>query len=91
MKRAKRRQRHLLKQRLRELDAIALKEIRKSYNLFMASWGGTKCPGCEQNIRPYMLIDCNFSCTFLDENNRWAHLDGFTYPCDKVKNCPGEK
>jgi hypothetical protein len=38
MKRQKRRNRHQIKQKLRELDAIAKKQIHRSYNLSTASW-----------------------------------------------------
>ena len=58
-KRQKRRNRHKIKQYLRKLDGIAEAQIRQSYNLFMDSWGGTRCPGCGLSIRAYMLLDCD--------------------------------
>lgn len=92
MKRAKRRKRHFIKQKLRELDTIAQQQIYKSYNLCMDSWGGSRCPGCGQNIRPYMLLDCDFSSTLVDENGKWAgHISGCSLPCDRVKRCPRER
>ena len=92
MKRQKRRKRYQLKQRLRELDSIAKKQIYRSYNLFMASWGGTRCPGCGIDIRPYQLLGADFSGTLVDEQGRWAgHISGHFLPCKKVKKCPGER
>ena len=93
MKRQKRRnRRHQIKQRLRELDAIASKQIHRSFNLSMDSWGGTRCPGCGINIRPHQLLDADFSGTLVDEHGRWAgHISGHSLPCDKVKKCPGER
>ena len=92
MKRQIRRNRHQRKQRLRALDAIAKKQIHRSYNLFMASWGGTRCPGCGINIRPRQLLNADFSGTLVDEQGKWAgHISGYSLPCKNVKKCPGEK
>lgn len=92
MKRQIRRNRHQRKQRLRELDGIAKKQIHRSYNLFMASWGGTRCPGCGINIRPRQLLNADFSGTLVDEYGNWTgHISGYLLPCKKVKKCPGER
>lgn len=92
MKRQKRRNRHQVKQRRRILDKIAQKQICRSYNLSAASWGGTRCPGCGINIRPYQLLDADFSSTLVDEHGKWAgHISGYSLPCDNVKKCPGER
>jgi hypothetical protein len=92
MKRSKRRNRHQLKQQLRELDAIASKQIHNSYNLSSASWGGSRCPGCGIGIRPCQLLNADFSRTLVDEHSRWVgHISGHFLPCKKVKRCPGER
>lgn len=92
MKRQKRRNRHHLKQELRKLDAIALKQIRNSYNLSSSSWGGTRCPGCGISIRPCQLLNADFSRTLVDQHGKWVgHISGHFLPCKKVKSCPGEK
>jgi hypothetical protein len=92
MKRQKRRKRYQLKQRLRELDSIAKNQIYRNYNLFMASWGGTRCPGCGIDIRPYQLLGADFSGTLVDEYGNWTgHISGYLLPCKKVKKCPGER
>lgn len=91
MKRQKRRHRHALKQQLRRLDEIAKKRIHQNYNLFFASWGGTRCPGCGITIRPHKLIGCDFSGCFTVDGKTTGHISGFTYPCNKVKKCPGER
>lgn len=88
MKRQKRRKRY----QLRKLDSIALKQIRNSYNLCANSWGGTRCPGCGINIRPYQLLGTDFSGTLVDEHGNWTgHISGYLLPCKKVKKCPGER
>jgi hypothetical protein len=92
MKRQIRRNRHQAKQRLRELDAVAKKQIHRSYNLFMDSWGGTRCPGCGINIRPHQLLDTDFSGTGVDERGKLTvHISGYLLPCENVTKCPGEK
>ena len=92
MKRQKRRNRHKVKNLLRRLDLIAKRQIYKSYILSAASWGGTRCPGCGMTIRPYYLLDADFSTTLVDEHGKWAgHISGYSLPCDKVKKCPGER
>jgi hypothetical protein len=91
-KRQARRHRHLLKKQLRELDAIAKKQINNNYNLAASSWGGNRCPGCGITIRPHYLLNADISCTWADENGRWAgHISAYKLPCKNVKKCPGER
>ena len=54
--RNRRRNRHRQAQALREADARATELISLNPWLAWATWGGSRCPSCGTQIRPYQLI-----------------------------------
>jgi ribosomal protein L32 len=83
MIRSIRRNRHKHRAYLRQLDAIALKAIKRSMLWSMSTWHGTRCPGCGTNCRPHHLAD-------LSGNYGGMFIEAFTSACEYVK-CPGER
>jgi hypothetical protein len=77
--RARRRQRQ---RRKNDLDAFTLKKIGKNILWSMATWNGSRCPGCGIKVRPHWLV--NYSGSFL---GGW--MTAFGSACRRTK-CPGE-
>lgn len=83
MKRSIRRNRHKHRAYLRQLDSIAKIAIHRSMLWSMATWGGTRCPGCGTTCRPHHLVN-------LSGNYGGVFVEAFESACEDVK-CPGER
>lgn len=95
-KRKHRRNRHKKKQYLRYMDILMLNKLKHSYNKSMASWGGTRCPGCGKSIRPAYLLGTDYS-EFIYQGSeegfkRTGRISAFGNACDSLLfkgKCPG--
>lgn len=83
MKRQMRRNRHKQREKLRELDAIAIVKIKASMLWSMATFGGTRCPDCGTTCRPHHLVN-------LSGNYNGVFIEATMSACFDVK-CPGER
>lgn len=86
--RSYRRNRHKARAHLRQLDIIAAGHISGSMLWSMASWSGSRCPGCGLTCRPHHLA--NLSGNIGGSGTAAIFIEAFDGACKFIK-CKGEK